>query len=133
MEYTAYTVALALRCGNKLWMSQRVNTINFPGKWQFPGGKLSENENPIDGAVRETKEETNLDITEKRLRYAGSIDGDPTTYICYVYYVDLNEAEIPVRTENKMTDWQRLSYDEALKKDLMPGLPEIIEKLRTLK
>ena len=40
-----------------------------------------------------------------------------------------NEDEIPVRTENAMTDWVLLSYDEAMAKDLMPGLTYTIRKL----
>ncbi len=133
MEYTEYTVALALRCDDKLWLSQRVGTPNFAGKWQFPGGKLEDKENPIDGAMRETKEETGLEIMEKRLRFVMGVFGDPTTKVCYVYYVDLNDAEIPVRTENATTDWRLFSYDEALKLDLMPGLAEAITKLKILK
>lgn len=133
MEYTEYTVSVALRCRDRVWMSQRVNTTNFHGKWQFPGGKLEDGENPIDGGLRELREETNLDVHIKRIRYIGSITGDPTTKCCYVYYVDLNDAEIPVRKENKMTDWVLLTYDEALSKDLLPGVTNTIENLRKTK
>jgi 8-oxo-dGTP pyrophosphatase MutT (NUDIX family) len=132
MEYTKHTVCCALRCGDKLWMSQRVLTPNFAGKWQFPGGKMDKpgETNPIDAVLRELKEETNLDIDINRLKYLGGIHGDPTTACCYVYYIDLNEAEIPVRTENTMTDWVLLSYDEAMSKDLMPGLANSIRMLK---
>ena len=130
MEYTKNTVACALRCGDKLWMSKRINTPNFPDKWQFAGGKMDKGEtNPIDASLREVKEETNLDIEISRLKYLSGIYGDPSTKCCYVYYVELNEDEIPVRTENSMTDWVLLSYDEAMAKDLMPGLTYTIRKL----
>lgn len=130
MEYTKYTVAVVLRCKDKLWMSQRMNTVNFPGKWQFPGGKLDHYENPFNGGLRELKEETNLNIEYERFEYLCSIIGDPSTKICFVYCVNLKETEIPVRTENKMTDWVLLTYDEALKKDLLPGLKNVIESLK---
>lgn len=116
-----------------MWMSQRVRTETFHNKWQWPSGKLEENENPIDGGLRELKEETGLVIDVNRMKYLGQIQGDPTTYCCFVYYIDLNETEIPVRTENLMTDWRLVSYDEALKLDLMPGLTEMIERLRNTK
>lgn len=133
MTFHNYTVALGLLNGNgKLYLSRRIQTDTFPGKWQFPGGKLDENENPIDGAIRETKEETGLDIGINRLRYIGPITGDPTTKTCYVYYVILNDSEIPKRMENdKHTDWELMDYNNALKLDLMPGLEIIIKKLKT--
>jgi 8-oxo-dGTP pyrophosphatase MutT (NUDIX family) len=131
MEYTQTTVCCALRSGRKLWMSQRVNTPNFSGKWQFPGGKMDAGEtNPIDACLREVKEETNLVIDINRLKYLTPVTNDPTTACCYVYYVDLNDAEFPVRTENVMTDWVLLSYEEALEKDLMPGLNKSKELLK---
>lgn len=132
MEYTMFTVAIILVCDGKFWMSQRVNTRNFAGKWQFPGGKLEENENPIDGALRELREETGLNIDINRLRFIGPITGDPTTRICFTYSVSLNETEIPQHTENTMTDWRLLTANEALILDLMPGLQQIIETFETL-
>jgi 8-oxo-dGTP pyrophosphatase MutT (NUDIX family) len=130
MEYTKYTVAVGLVLGNRLWMSKRVNTANFESKWQFAGGKLEELENPIDGGIREVAEETGLIIDAKRLRYIGPVFGDPTTRICYVYAVELNETEVPKLTEDKMTAWQLFTFNLASKLDLMPGLPDAIRELR---
>lgn len=131
-KYTKYTVAVALRSKDSLWLSQRINTANFQGKWQCAGGKLEKDENPLDGGLRELKEETNLEIDRVRVRFCGQVNDDPTTKTCFIYYIDLNESEIPVRTENKNTDWVLLPYDEALKLDLMPGLIETIGKLRKI-
>ena len=38
---------------------------SFPNTWDFPGGKMDIGEAPIQTVLRETKEETNLDITVK--------------------------------------------------------------------
>lgn len=46
---------------NKILMVQE-NKIGKKGKWNMPAGKLEENETLIDAAIRETKEETNLDV-----------------------------------------------------------------------
>ena len=112
-------------------MSQRINTKNFVGKWQFAGGKLEEGENPILGGVREVIEETGLTIDRNRFHYITSILEDPTTEACYAYVVYLNETEVPQLTEpDKMTEWKLLTLEEALTLDLMPGLRTIIKELR---
>ena len=46
---------------NKILMVQE-NKIGKKGKWNMPSGKLEENETLIDAAIREVKEETNLDV-----------------------------------------------------------------------
>ena len=46
---------------NKILMVQE-NKIGKKGKWNMPAGKLEENETLIDAAIREAKEETNLDV-----------------------------------------------------------------------
>lgn len=130
MEHTQYTVAVGLLFDKKVYLSQRVNTLNFAGKWQFAGGKLEENENPIDGGVREVKEETGLEISTNRLHYVVPITGDPTTYTCYIYVVKLNDAEVPQKMEAVTTEWKLFDFDEALRLDLMPGLPITLDILR---
>ncbi len=38
-----------------------VNDV-LPGYWDIPGGSLEDGEDPITGAIRETKEESGLDV-----------------------------------------------------------------------
>ena len=41
----------------------------LPGYHEFPGGKLNHAESPFDGAVRECREETGLDVTPRETLY----------------------------------------------------------------
>lgn len=43
------------------------------GFLEIPGGKIEENETPKQTAVREVKEETNIDLNEENLIYKGKI------------------------------------------------------------
>lgn len=46
---------------DKILMVQE-NKDSKKGKWNMPAGKLEDNETVIDAAIRETKEETNIDV-----------------------------------------------------------------------
>ncbi|WP_291130134.1 (deoxy)nucleoside triphosphate pyrophosphohydrolase [Flavobacterium sp. UBA7682] len=47
---------------NKILVTQRSEIMKLPLKWEFPGGKLEENENEIECIKREVKEEINIEI-----------------------------------------------------------------------
>jgi 8-oxo-dGTP diphosphatase len=47
---------------NKILVAQRSEKMKLPLKWEFPGGKLEENESEIDCIKREIKEELNIEI-----------------------------------------------------------------------
>ena len=49
-----------------LLLKRRVNQP-FAKQWDLPGGHLEQGESWVDGAVRETKEETNIDIKNLKL------------------------------------------------------------------
>jgi 8-oxo-dGTP pyrophosphatase MutT (NUDIX family) len=134
MEYAKYTVAAALRVGDKIYLSQRINTTNFPDKWQCSGGKVEVGERSVDAVAREVLEETGLNISLSRFRHVGRILGDPTTRVCHVYLVDLYHDELPEQTEaDKNSEWQLFGYDEAAKLDLMPGIKSSLDKIRSMK
>ena len=40
-------------------------------KWSTPGGGVNKNENPIDAAVRELREETGIEVTPNMLNFIG--------------------------------------------------------------
>ena len=132
MECTKYTVVVALVLGNRLWMFKRktITDKNFNGKWQFPNGKLKENECALTGAMREVNEKTDLVIDSKRFRYIAPIFNDSSSEICCAYCVELNSDEIPQRTYCLMSKWQLFTYKLAFKLDLIPGLPEILIDLK---
>jgi len=46
----------------KILAAQRSETMDHPGKWEFPGGKIHPNESPEEAVVREIKEELAIEI-----------------------------------------------------------------------
>lgn len=55
------TCAIVLK-DNKVLVTQRNEKMKLPLKWEFPGGKVEENENEIQCIKREIKEEININI-----------------------------------------------------------------------
>jgi 8-oxo-dGTP diphosphatase len=48
--------------GNKILVTQRSEKMKLPLKWEFPGGKIEQNETAEKCILREIKEELNLEI-----------------------------------------------------------------------
>lgn len=47
---------------DKILVAQRSESMKLPLKWEFPGGKVEENEDEIECIKREIKEEINIEI-----------------------------------------------------------------------
>ncbi len=47
---------------NKILVAQRSDQMSLPLKWEFPGGKVNNNETAEDCIHRELKEELNIDV-----------------------------------------------------------------------
>ena len=58
---TTRVVAAVIRDGNIVFATQR-GSGNMKGGWEFPGGKIEENETPKQALVREIKEELDTEI-----------------------------------------------------------------------
>lgn len=80
--------ALIEQEGNLLLLKRAQNP--WRGWWNFPAGYTEVNEDPAQTAVRETKEETGLDVEVERLLSAYFFDDDPrgnglmVLYKCHV-------------------------------------------------
>ena len=61
MKIIPVTCAIIFHQG-KVLAAQRSETMDLPGKWEFPGGKIEEGENPEDCLVREIQEELSVRI-----------------------------------------------------------------------
>ncbi len=79
-----------------------------PHGWETPGGFLNEGEHPEDGARREVKEETQLDVPLLKLidiqmgDYSGRFK---TLNLCYVADIQGDGADLKLSEESKSSKW----------------------------
>jgi 8-oxo-dGTP diphosphatase len=63
LESFAISVKAFIVKGNRLLILKRIKgEVHYADKWDIPGGRLLQGENPFVGVKREAKEETGLDI-----------------------------------------------------------------------
>ena len=62
MNKTIRVVAAIIRRGNEIFATQR-GYGEYKDWWEFPGGKIEENETPEEALVREIREELDTQIT----------------------------------------------------------------------
>ena len=58
---TVNVVAAVIRCGDKIFATQR-GYGEMKGGWEFPGGKVEDGEKPEEALKREIREELNTEI-----------------------------------------------------------------------
>lgn len=90
-----------------------------PHKWGYPGGKVEPDETPHDAAIRETKEETALDI--KNLKKLKLKFDKPLA----VYYTGDYTGNVQIDYEHN--DWAWVSRDEIEKYDLAPQVLDMYD------
>lgn len=99
--------------------------------WMMPGGHLEYGETAKDACIRETKEETNLDIEPGELINFGERINPPTFYrpdhlVYFHFLAKIKSGEIKVDQE-ELTDSKWFSPQEALE-NCDPAIRETIEK-----
>jgi len=90
---------VVVKCNDKVLLCKRNNEGSLPGEWSVPGGKIEKNETPIDGAVREFHEETNLNVNSP-LTLCGMIkrhnrDGSEVKGLMYTFLMEVNKEMMP--------------------------------------
>jgi 8-oxo-dGTP diphosphatase len=56
-------IGIILNAEQEVLIAQRAAHQEKPGFWEFPGGKVEENETPFEALQREFKEEINISVT----------------------------------------------------------------------
>lgn len=111
-------VGVLIDNGNSILLGHRIKTIKDtggiyePDSWTLPGGKMEYGETVEKCAIRETKEETNLDISN--ISFFGiSDDIEPNKQYVTIQTIANNYSGIPnVMEPDKIDEWRWFNYNE---------------------
>ena len=96
-EFKRYAGVL-VKNKNKVLLCKRAPKESMPGVWSIPSGHIEEGESPLDGALREFEEETNIKLPNK-LQLIGFINRykkDKTKKgMVYVFYYESDKELTP--------------------------------------
>jgi len=95
-----------------LLLKRHPDSIWMPDKWGLPGGVIEEGELPAAAAIRETFEETTLEI--------GDISLVETTETAYIFYS--RDYVGTVKLDHEHTAWEWVRPETIGAYDVVPGI-----------
>jgi 8-oxo-dGTP diphosphatase len=104
-----------VRRNNQILMLNRENAPT-KGLWNGVGGKVENNETPLECVIREVKEETDIDISDIQIEDKGIItwEADHTfSGGMYVFLVDIPKSHVyltPRKTDEGILDWKSVTW-----------------------
>lgn len=125
-----HVVAGLLAKDGKFFIAQRLASDSSPGKWEFPGGKVEEGEEPKEALIREWKEELGVDIQILRLFGTHRFTTEKAQFHLELYTVHHVSGTLQM-IEHQAHAWA--SVDELKDYDLLAGDLPFVEKLRSIR
>lgn len=98
--------------------------------WELPGGKVKEDENPTQTAVREAKEEVGIEVDLEKPFFSGEFEHDGELYLWHGYIGDTEDD--PEVQEEKFSEMKYFDAQDIDEEELAPNLRQISPALRRL-
>lgn len=122
--------ALIVNAEGEVLLIKRSETEDvLPGVWDIPGGTLEDGEDPKEGATREVKEETNLEVKNLRLfYYTSNVDQEKNKqFVRLIFAGECVSSDIRLNPEDH-DEYRWVSPDNIPKDiDIIYFLPQTIE------
>lgn len=124
-------VAALIENDNKVLLARRsTGDINVLGKWEFPGGKVEQDENEFDAIEREIKEEFELTIKAKEFLINNVCEYPTKVVDLRLYKCDYVSGKF---NPHDHSEYKWVDKEELLKYDLAPAdipLAEYVKKVK---
>lgn len=131
-------IGVMIKDGNKILLGHRTTNrkdtggIFEPNTWTFPGGKQEFEETIFEGAIREVKEETNLDIDDLEI-FSASDDIQPNKhYVTIQVIANKHSGNLKVMEPTKEDEWNWFDL-ENLPENIYSPTKQFIENYKIKK
>lgn len=123
---TIHVVAAIIKKDHQIVIAKR-NKGEFKDLWEFPGGKVEENESNEVALIREIKEELHISITD--LKHFHTVHYDyPNFHLIMDCYLCTSKDEQFILNDHSELKW--ITLQELPTVAWVPADVEVIEKLR---
>ena len=107
--------------GNKVLMVKEANPQCY-GQWSYPAGKVEEYEKIMDGAIRETLEETGCKVKLTGVLPISSIDLEKETHVLIRFIAEILEENISFDKQEILdVKWIDIKDIKKMKKEELRG------------
>ena len=114
--------------GRFLLMQRSAKSKGWPGKWEFPGGKVDKGEELTAALVREWKEETGLQIVPVSCLDVFDWECDKDRILYLVFRVRSKHFRVKRSLEHDDLGW--FTAEEMNRLDISPALKRVVAALQ---
>jgi 8-oxo-dGTP diphosphatase len=111
----------------RLFIARRLPGGDGGGKWEFPGGKVEENESDEEALAREYREELGVTVRTGPRLGAASFEHNGKAYTLTAYRVFFDPAAVVL---NEHSQWQWASWGEIEKLDFVESDLRLLPSLK---
>ncbi len=113
--------------GRFLLMRRSAKSKGWPGKWEFPGGKVDRGEELTHALIREWKEETGLDVVPSACLDVYDWERARDRILYFVFRVRAKSFRVRKSPEHDDSGW--FTPAQMKKLDVAPSLERIVKTL----
>ena len=107
--------------GRALILKRSMKSRWMPGKWGLPGGKVERGENSLGAVIRETKEETDLDLEPADMKRLQEFSNK----VVDIFYASAYTGEVRIDFEHDDFEWVTRTKIESY--DTTPNLVKVFD------
>lgn len=94
MNIQLVSAGIVIKDGKVLITQRFDDAKDYPGLWEFPGGKVEPHELPEEALIRECKEECDIDVSVDHAFDVGCLFGESKKLVVLFYVCAWNAGEV---------------------------------------